>query len=265
MLHYGKRRGEQTHKLELFETGKKTHSDLASLIECVVEGDSERLEVMRIDLCADIPDVSVSWFHAHARFRYKHRERRIGRLTSDVICRTAIETLTAGARPNVIRIYDKINEEKSRFRKACRKQSRDADPLEFEREYGHKETDMLTRIERQYGGGRLRESLRTFGMIGNAAEIDPFETIELVSNQFRIPRVEDHEFGEWLKGMRLRDEAQARGMHNFRRWLNKYSNGDAARMMRTYAAFMPGSDTRAIERADIVRIYQESTIRQLAA
>jgi hypothetical protein len=181
MLHHRKRREDHTHKLELFEAGTKTHSELAALIEGVVDGNCDRWELTRVDLCADVPDVPVSWFHAHARIRYKQRERRVGPLTSDVICRTHIETLTLGARPNVIRIYDKISEEKSRFRKDCRRQSKDADPLDFEQEFGHKSDDILTRIERQYGGGRLPESLRTFGMIGNAVSIDPFEAIEFDS------------------------------------------------------------------------------------
>ena len=266
ILHYRKRRDDHTHKLELFETGKKTHSELASLIESVAEIDSGPLELTRIDLCADIPDVPVSWFHAHARFKYKRIERRVGKLKWDVICRTEIETVTAGARPNVSRIYNKIAQELGEFRKDCKKQSRDADSLEFEQEYGHKKTDMLTRIERQYGGGRLPKSLRTFGMIGNAAEVDPFDTIELISNQVGIvPREEDYEFGEWLKGMRLHDEAKVRGMQNFRRWLNSRSKGNGSRMMKRYAAFMPSSDTYTLEKADILRIYCESTIRQLAA
>ncbi len=265
MLHYHKRRDEHTHKLELFETGKKTHSDLAALIEGVVDGDSRRWELMRIDLCADVPDVPVPWFHAHAWIRFKQRERRHGPLTTDVICRAEMETLTLGARPNVIRIYNKINEEMARFRKDCRRQSRDADPLDFEREFGHRPDETLTRIERQYGGGRLPDTLRTFGMIGNAAEVNPFEMIELVSNHSAIPSLDNYEFGEWLKGMRLRDEAISRGMHNFRRWLNKASGGNAARMMKTYAAFMPGTGGSTLSKADILRIYRESTTRQLSA
>lgn len=265
MLHYRKRRDDPSHKLEIFETGKKSHSDLAALIEGVVNVDSRILELTRIDLCADVPDVTVPWFHIHAWIRYKQRERRIGRLTTDVLCRTEIETLILGARPNVIRIYNKINEELARFRTDCRRQSLDADRLEFEQEFGHKLDDTLTRIERQYGGGKLPETLRTFGMIGNAADIDPFEMMELVSNFNAVPRVEDYEFGEWLTGMRLHDEATSRGMQNFRRWVNQQSGGNAARMMKRYAAFMPGTCGSTLTKADILRIYRESTMRQLAA
>jgi len=265
MLHYRKRREEHTHKLELFETGQKSYSELAALIESVVDGDCDLWELTRIDLCADIHDVPVSWFHDHARIRFKQLERRVGPLTSDVICRTHIETLTLGARPNVIRIYDKISEEKSRFRKDCRRQSRDADPLDFEQEFGHRPDETLTRIERQYGGGRLPDSLRTFGLIGNAASVDPFENIELNPHNQSIPRVEDYDLGEWLKGMQLRNERQARGAHNFKRWLHKVSNGNASRWMRHYAAFMPGASAHSITKSDILRVYRESTVRQLAA
>jgi hypothetical protein len=265
MLHYSKRRNDHTHKLEVFETGKKTYSDLASMIGNIVEGDLDPLELTRIDLCADVPNVPVAWFHSHARIRYKQRERRLGPLTSDVICRSHLETLTLGARPNVIRIYDKVSESKARFRTSCRRQSRDADPLDFRQEYGFGPDDVLTRVERQYGGGRLPDTLRTFGMLVNAADTNPFETIELVTNHSATPNIENCEFPEWLKGMQLRREATERGAHGFRRWLNRYSKGNAARWMKTYAAFMPETQVENICMSDILAIYRKSTVAQLAA
>ncbi|MBS1798192.1 MAG: hypothetical protein JSS95_00035 [Acidobacteria bacterium] len=265
MLHYGKRREPHTHKLELFETGKKPYSELVGLVESIVEMDSSKFELTRIDLCADIPDVPVVWFHEHASFRYKRISRRVGKLKWDVISNTDIETITAGARPNVYRIYNKTAEELSRFRKAQRKQSRDADPLVFEQEYGHKETNMLTRIERQYGGGRLPKEVRTFGELHRAAEIDPFDAMMIDSAPVCLPRIEDEEFSEWLKGMALRHEAQARGKQEFCRWLNRHSKGNGARWMRRYAAYFPGSGERTPDKDSIRHTYQESTIRQLAA
>lgn len=265
MLHNRKRRGDPTHKLEIFETGKKTYSEIASLIEEVVQYDIERLELMRIDLCADVRDVPVSWFHAHARVRYKQLERRIGKLKSDVISRSSIETVSAGRRPNMIRIYNKVAEWMMQFRKANRKQKPDADPLVFEQEYGIDSNAILTRVERQYGGGRLPREIQTFGEIARAADINPFESIELVSNAALPPRVDDRDLSDWLKGMQLRQEAISRGMHNFQRWLNKHSNGNAARMMKRYSDFMPGEESVKLKLEDLVQIYRDSTVQQLAA
>jgi hypothetical protein len=143
-----------------------------------------------------------------------------------------------------------------RFKDACRRQSRDADPLDFEQEFGHKPDSILTRIERQYGAGRLPDTLRTFGMIGNAANVDPFEAIEL-ETYHPLPRVEDFELGEWLKGMQIRNEYLSRGAHHFRRWLNKHSNGNGLRMMKRYAAFIPGPTVSALRKADMLNIYRE--------
>jgi hypothetical protein len=102
-------------------------------------------------------------------------------------------------------------------------------------------------------------------MIGNAASVDPFEHIELDSATGMIPRIEDYDLGEWLKGMQLRSERLARGAHNFKRWLHKVSNGNASRWMRHYAAFIVGASVHSITKSDILRIYRESTMRQLAA
>lgn len=266
LLHYHKERGPHTHKLELLDTGDKSYSDMAALIDDVTDYDANRLELMRIDLCADVPDVPVAWFHAHARFRYKQMERCIGDLKSDVICLTRMETISAGRRPNILRIYDKVAEWRMHFRKRQRRQSRDAAPLDFAQEYGVNPQATLTRIERQYGGGRLPGTLQTFGNIARAVDMDPFDTLELNEKATYVPPpVEDYDLGEWLKGMRLHDELQARGMHNFHRWLNYHSRGNAARIMRRYATFFPASNGSGVTKTEIVRLYRESTVRQPAA
>lgn len=265
LLHYSKRREPRTHKLELIDTGDKPYSDLCALIGNVVEYDMNRLELMRLDLCADVPNIPVSWFHSHARFVFKQRERSIGALKSDVISRTSIETLTAGSRPNVIRVYDKIAELKAQFRKQIRKENPDADRLDFWQESGFEKDSILTRVERQYGGGRLPETVRTFSELSNAASVNPFETIELFSNHHSNPRIEDYDFSEWLIGMRLGHEFRERGMQNFRKWLNHHSNGNAARMIRRYAAFLAEDTTISFTLEQLLNTYRESTIRQLAA
>jgi len=265
MLHHRKQHLEPSHKLEIFKVGEKTYSDLAALAGNVVDGDTSLLEFMRIDLCCDIPNVPVSWFHDNCRFRYKRRHQQIGTLKVSIIAGIEMETLMFGARPNPVRIYDKVELWRKQFRTDCRRQSRENDPLDFEHEYGLSPNSTLTRIERQYGGGRLPRELPNFGSLARAADIEPFTALEIPGGTFIAPRIDDYEFGEWLKGMRLRQEATERGAHNFRRWLNLHSNGNAARWMRNYAAFLPGAALSGPTQADILKAYKESTIFQLAA
>jgi hypothetical protein len=263
LLHYRKRRGEESHKLEFLETGKMPYSELCAVIESVVVADTSRLEIMRVDLCADIPNVPVSWFHDYCRFRYKRSHRQIGAVKREVIAGVEIETLIFGSRPNPTRAYNKREHWHKQFLKDCRKQSKDADSLDFEQEYGISVDAVLTRVERQYGGGRLPPELPDFGSIAAAVEIDPFAALEILPGNAVPPNIKDFEFGEWLKGMQLREQAMRLGAHNFRRWLNHYSQGNGARTLRRYAAFMPWADSQSLTQADILRMYRESTIRQL--
>jgi len=265
LIHYRKRRGEGSHKLELLETGKMVYSEISYLVERIVDADASRLVFMRIDLCADIPEVPVSWFHDCCRFRHKRAHRQIGAVKREVIAGVDIETLTFGSRPNPTRIYNKVEHWHKQFRKDCRKQSKDADSLEFEQEYGISPDAVLTRAERQYGGGRLPRELPNFGAITVAADIDPFTALEILPGNGVEPRIEDFEFGEWLKGMQLREQAKKRGAQNFRRWLNRYSQGNAARTLKNYAPFMPGSGSEGPTHSDILKIYRDSTIRQLSS
>jgi hypothetical protein len=69
----------------------------------------------------------------------------------------------------VTRGYDKVAESKMQFRKMKRKANKDADELDFEKEFGFPEDAVLTRVERQCGGGRIPEEVSTFGQLSRAA------------------------------------------------------------------------------------------------
>ena len=119
---------------------------------------------MRIDLTADVPEIPVEWARQSIRFKFKRTEREHGEIKYGLIGRGKVETITAGSRPNVFRIYNKVAESKMQFRKMQRKQSHDSDPLDFEKEFGFRETDTVTRFERQCGGKGIPPQLGTFAM-----------------------------------------------------------------------------------------------------
>jgi hypothetical protein len=70
MLHIQQKR-YGTHKVEMFETGKKGMAKIESTLERIVDCDPGHCRLGRIDLAADVRDVSLSWFREHAYVQYK--------------------------------------------------------------------------------------------------------------------------------------------------------------------------------------------------
>jgi hypothetical protein len=70
-----------------------------------------------------------------------------------------------GKRPNIFRIYDKTEEQRVEYRRANRKRDAEKQMLTFEERYGHSETEILTRVKRQYGGGRVPKQIATLGRL----------------------------------------------------------------------------------------------------
>lgn len=262
-----KRGGRGQHKLELLDTGKKSYSELTRQVEAVRGGDNEQLGIMRIDFCADIHGVPVSWFQQRVRFLHKQISNQIGPLPYQTISRAGIETISAGKRPNIVRIYDKVAESKMQFVKMRRTASKEADVLNFEQEFGFPEEAVITRVERQCGGGRIPEQVDTFGHISRAASFNPFEVIEIESSgRSRLPAVgECDSVTEWAAGMYFNQMIQEQGKQTFQRWLNRESNGNGARTVKRYKAFLPQAEGCPVTVRTIFETYRTSVIRQLSA
>lgn len=265
-LHLDCKAGGGSHKLEIFDAGKKTYSEVTELIASLTDANPERWGVMRIDLTADVPDIPVEWAKQNVRFKFKRTEREYGEIKYGLLGRGKIETITAGSRPNLFRIYDKVSESRMQFHKLQRKQSRDSDPLDFEQEFGFKETDTVTRFERQCGGKGIPSELETFGDLQRAPDFNPFQNLQIVrSGAARLPTPEDCEGLEYYTGMGLRGELKERGMQGFRKALNSQTNGNAARTMQRYARFLVDEKPCAFSIEQLREIYRESVIRQLSA
>ncbi len=268
LLHYRcKHAGNGSHKLEMFNTGSKPYSSLVAQVEAVVNGQIDSLEMMRIDLCADIPDVPVSWFHSRMRIRYKRLSHTIGPVSCQTISRAGIETISAGRRPNILRIYDKVAESQMQFRRMCRQASKDSDTLEFEKEFGFSTNSVLTRVERQFGGGRIPEPLSTFGQLANAAAYNPFDILEITGDTgASLPTVQEcGSVTEYLAGKELHRMVSESGLQSTRRWLNAQTTGNGARTLKHYHRFLPGSDADSLSVERICKIFQESVAKQLGA
>src|SRR6185437_8726459 len=76
-LRHKRKDGKQTHKIELHDVGFSGRSRILGDLERIVDIDPARLELMRVDCAADIPDVPVSFFQHHMRVVRKRRGARV--------------------------------------------------------------------------------------------------------------------------------------------------------------------------------------------
>jgi len=115
---------EGEHKLELLDTGKKTFSEIEAQIDSVIERSSSDLEIMRIDLCADMVGIPIQWFLSRLRVKYKRFAHEIGQLKAQRIGKQGVQTISAGKRPNMLRAYGKVAEYNEQLRKMQLNRSR---------------------------------------------------------------------------------------------------------------------------------------------
>jgi len=252
-------------KLEVFDTGTKTFSEICDHISSVIDGPIDDLKVMRIDLCADIFGVPVSWFAEKLRMKYKRLARTIAPITNERLGMAGIQTIYAGKRPNIFRVYDKIAEAKQQLKSKVRKLHLRPGELSLKELFGYSESDVLTRLESQLGGGRIPREIATFGQLRAALPaFNPFVRLEILNGTGAdIPTIEQSSLDEWLKGEMLRRLHEEMGEQHFSRWLAAKSNGNAARYKRTYANYLyPDFDGKVT--SDLVyQIYRQSVEKQL--
>ena len=271
LLHYSLKRKEDDphegeHKLELLDTGAKSYSELLAQIEGVVTCGIDDLEIMRIDLCADMWGIPVEWFLNRTHVRYKRVAQEIGIPKYQRIGSAGVQTLSVGRRPNMIRFYDKVAEYEDQLSKLRRKRSRDADELTLEREFGIPENAVITRVERQFGGQRLPTGIDCFNRLSRLPEYNPFTNIEICNGTgARVPTIQDCGLDAWLSGTRLRQVQDEMGAQQFRRWLNRNSSRNGARYLERYSDFLQPDIDGAVTSQTIFETYRQSVTRQLAA
>ncbi len=270
ILHMGCTRDKKgNHKLELLDTGTMSYAGMHNEIERVFDLDARRLDLMRLDLAADVRAVPVEWFMRHVRARYKQWVCDIGQVDSEIreyarMGRQQVQTFYLGKRPNCFRIYDKIAEYHHQYTQLTRRASDAAELPSFEEAYGYPERGVtLTRVERQMGGGRVPAHIDTFGKLKASAAFNPFERLDFLASGVQEPRIENYGLIQYAVGMWLRERAEDIGIHRLRALVNKHSGGHASRTFQEYREFLPSEGGITAER--LYAIYQESVGRQLAA
>ena len=270
ILHLWSKRGrDATHKIELLDTGGKTLAGMLGEVEDIFDVDASRAAVTRIDLAADVENVSVAWFHDRVRAKWKHWHAQMGQIETSSMGKGVIQTLYYGKRPNVYRIYDKLAEYQHQYRVLTRGTSSDQELPPIEQVFPIPEdVNYLTRIERQIAGGRVPPQLATINEIRrHAADFNPFDRLELLGKGRAEPRQQDYDFDTFCAGMYLRLLQETHGMQWTRQFIARGSKGQAARTLRRFADFLPAdsSDESLISEERLKEIYRTSVLKQIAA
>lgn len=118
MLHIEQKR-YGTHKVEFFETGKKGMDEIQNTLERIVDCDPGGCRLGRIDLAADVRDVSLSWFRDHTYLQYKQflcaHSKDVLEVEITEMGKKVYQTLYFGKRPSCVRIYNKVAERVAYF------------------------------------------------------------------------------------------------------------------------------------------------------
>ncbi len=253
------------HKIELLETGKRSMAFMINEIEQIFDVNPMKLEIMRVDLAADVEDVPVWFFQDTLRASYKQVTNDIER--ADQLTRMGrgeVQTIYLGRRPNLFRVYNKIAELTLQYSALERKVGATGAIPSFEELYGYsREGFVLTRVERQIGGSRVPEQISTIERLRrNAIEFDPFERLEFLAGGKPEPNPEEYDLSRYLQGIGLRTTVETLGMQRTRRLINRKSPGNAARVCRNFRDFLPAvPDYFAVPA--LRDLYQKSVATQL--
>ncbi len=74
VIHLSFRFGRPNHKVEIVDAGEKTVEQIADILVSLFDVNPWDLELMRVDLAADVDGVPVSWFQDHA---FVNRKRQM--------------------------------------------------------------------------------------------------------------------------------------------------------------------------------------------
>jgi hypothetical protein len=253
------------HKLELIDTGMMSYAEMLDEIAYVFRTNAERLSIMRLDLAVDIEGIGVRWFAENTRVLRKQWHANLGVIATAQMGKNEPQTLYYGKRPNVIRIYDKVAELRAQFRRFLREIGASTAPPTFEDHFGFPDTGkILTRVERQMGGGRIPAALGTVGQLIDCAEFNPFESIEFVGGGCPEPNAASYSFMDYCTGMYLRHLCQSEGMQSMLAFVTRNSKRNRGWAMKKFADFLPVANEFSFTEERLFHLYKQSIERQFA-
>jgi hypothetical protein len=107
---YSTMTSESFNKLEIYDAGDKSLSEMRRLTASIFDVDPDRLGLMRVDLCVDVYGVDVGWFKRHTIVQSKQTNREFGVVQPYItIQKGQTETLYAGVKPNQYRLLQQTS------------------------------------------------------------------------------------------------------------------------------------------------------------
>jgi hypothetical protein len=256
ILFMGQRRN-LNHKLVIIGTGTMKLSEILSEVEEVFVIDPMRAEIMRVDFAVDVRDYSVEWFRRRVRVSRKRYTSEYDRFVSE---HTNVETLYFGKRPNIFRIYDKTEEQRVDYRRLIRKAK--APIPTFQARYGHTENEILTRVERQYGAGRVPEQIATLRRLQeNALRFNPFESLRFLPSTISEESVNQLTGDEFIKAHGVLRLVEQLGHHEARRLLDQKTGRNTGRLLAQISNSL-SPDPKCVP-PDLHKLFREGICKQL--
>jgi hypothetical protein len=267
-------------KVELIETAKYKLSELKDVVRSMYIFAPDEARVLRLDAAADVRGTSVDWFHKHTYPQYKQTHRA---WVENTISQRHAQTLLAGQKPRQLRIYDKTGHRASMLDSETRKMSRpervaayggtmeQPGAMTFEDRWGYPRTDMVTRVERQMGGGEPKTmGYERIGSLYKLSFGDPFERIIFPEDSGVADLDTLKNPNDRLAAEALRDRARRFGVQDARDYLYsccKWRKRDVYyRLWKRFRPFVMATDEDvAMTHADLQRSFLSSLEWQLAA
>ena len=266
VVHLFLRFGRPNHKVEIIDAGQKTLQEMTEIVTSLFDVDPWSLKVMRTDLAADTEVASVPWFKDYSYVSRKQFSSRIAKSFEKELQFVAMgsamaQTIYAGKRPNLIRIYDKLAEWRRQLRNIERSYRRfntcmeGMDLTDEQKYYGRliaptfqefcraegyefNPGKILARVERQIGG-KIPPEFATVGDLRYVHETKPFAGLEIVPSApsgFLDSPVDGMSTRNWLAAAgfewlkeRLGSEQLARQM------VVKHGKGNGKRILKSLA------------------------------
>jgi len=173
--------------LELLHSGGKSLRQMSKIIGTVFDVEPAEMHLMRIDFAADMDGIPVAHLYGSVRVKFKRSTDAIGEFDYEVVGGRKLEYFRYGKSTSCLRVYDKPAECMARFQALLKRSNPDAEPPSFADLFGSPPNTVRARVERQAGGGRIPETLSTFGQLRNAASFNPFQNVEITPNTFPFP------------------------------------------------------------------------------
>jgi hypothetical protein len=255
-------RATGSHKLVLIGVGAMSYEEILNQLRAVFVTDVLALRIARIDLAVDVFGYSVAWFRDHTYVAKKRSGGEIGKSSYGAVATRVVETLYFGTRPNLFRIYDKwaqLEAEAARDRRRIQRFSAASDNASEPPSYD----TCLTRVERQYGVGKIPMQLATVGALAkDALEINPFESLQFTTGT-DISTVPAH-FGAstYLKVLGLKALIASCGYQGALKELNPRNGGKGKRLADALVPYM--QDGQRTKSPNLASLYRQFLSAQLA-